>query len=148
MEIVSRRRPSYKEATISDTTTDNGYSCYVLEDEIREIPGRPVSSWKVYGKTAIPAGRYRVIINMSARFKKDMMLLLDVPGFDGIRPHGGNFAADTLGCPLMGKAIGADGASVLQSTGAKNAMFALVKEALDRGEEVWWSFINPITTQA
>jgi hypothetical protein len=36
------------------------------EDEIREIPGRPVAEWKVHGKTAIPAGRYRITLEASS----------------------------------------------------------------------------------
>jgi hypothetical protein len=40
-------------------------------------------------ETAIPAGRYRVIINRSERFGRMLPRLLEVPGFDGILIHPG-----------------------------------------------------------
>lgn len=75
--------------------------CWTLEDVVREAPGKPVEAWKVNGQTAIPRGAYAVRVTRSARFGVDLPLLLDVPGFAGIRIHGGNTAADTEGCILV-----------------------------------------------
>lgn len=76
---------------------------YTLEDIVR---GRDEP--KIYGKTAIPAGCYPLVVRDSARFKRRLPLLLGVPGFDGIRIHAGNSAADTDGCILVGLHRGAN----------------------------------------
>jgi len=88
------KAPTY---TIGKLYIDGAYFCDTLEDVVRP------NGIKVYGKTAIPAGEYKVILNMSNRFKQIMPLLLNVPGFEGIRIHAGNTDADTNGCLLVGK---------------------------------------------
>lgn len=79
--------------TLEDT--DRGLRQDMILEEIKRI--------KVYGETAIPSGSYECVYTYSTRFKKMLPLLLDVPGFDGIRIHSGNSAKDTLGCILVGK---------------------------------------------
>ena len=80
---------------IGDFFINGKFFCYSLEDEVR------FSDKKVYGKTAIPAGKYKVVLSMSNRFKRVMPLLVDVPNFQGVRIHGGNKAEHSHGCPLI-----------------------------------------------
>lgn len=94
MEIKVTRKEFTKNSTIGEMSIDGEFFCHTLEDEVRDI--------KVFGETAIPYGRYKVIINMSNRFKREMPLLIDVPLFEGIRIHNGNTDADTHGCILVG----------------------------------------------
>jgi hypothetical protein len=74
-----------------------------LEDAVREIPGQPVSQWKVPRETAIPAGVYPVTLTVSNRFKVVLPLIGNVPGFEGVRIHAGNVIEDTEGCVLVGR---------------------------------------------
>jgi hypothetical protein len=85
-------------ATIGELYLDDAFQCYTLEDVVR-VPGAS----KVYGKTAIAAGIYNVVITMSNRFKRLLPLLLNVPEFEGVRIHPGNTSKDTDGCLLVGE---------------------------------------------
>lgn len=90
-------------STIGALTIDGEDECFTLEDRVR-----PPGAEKVPGKTAIPAGRYEVIISYSQRFKRALPLLLNVPNFQGIRIHPGNTEVDTHGCILVGRTKGPD----------------------------------------
>lgn len=89
-------RPTY---TIGKLFIDGSYFCDTLEDKVRDLPNEP----KVPGQTAIPSGRYTVIMDFSVRFQRIMPHIINVPYFTGIRIHGGNTDADTEGCPLVGR---------------------------------------------
>lgn len=82
--------------TIGRLYVDDKYFCDTLEDTVRP------DGVKVYGKTAIPAGNYKVELTESPRFRCLMPLICDVPNFSGIRIHAGNSAEDTDGCVLVG----------------------------------------------
>lgn len=56
-------------------------------------------------KGCIPAGTYRLLLTRSPKFGRWLPLLLQVPGFTGIRIHAGNTVADTRGCILPGERI-------------------------------------------
>lgn len=102
------------------------FECFTLED-FRRKPGE----LKVWGETAIPAGRYKVIVNYSQRFKKLMSQLLDVPNFDGIRIHKGNTKANTSGCILVGVERLPD--EIRKSTEAYAELFPLIQGAVEKG---------------
>lgn len=84
------------EYTIGKLYIDNNYFCDTLEDTVRP------KGEKIYGKTAIPAGKYKVKKTYSPRFKKQLPEILNVPNFAGVRIHAGNTAKDTEGCILLG----------------------------------------------
>lgn len=141
MELFLRRKPSSQESTIGRLYIGDTFECFILEDVIREIIGEPVEKWKVYGKTAIPAGRYEIIIDMSDRFKVLMMKLLNVPGFTGVRIHSGNKAIHTDGCLITGSSFGKD--VVYESKKALQALFDKVNSALISGNRVFINISNP-----
>lgn len=101
MEIKVIRKEFTERSTIGEMFINGDFLCYTLEDMVRD-------GEKVPGKTAIPYGRYDVVINFSNRFQKYMPLLMNVPNFSGIRIHPGNTDADTEGCLLLGLVRGKD----------------------------------------
>lgn len=100
--------------TLGTLRIDGVYFCQTLEDEDRRLEADPAA--KIPGETAIPRGTYRVIIDHSQRFGRDMPHILDVPGYEGVRIHSGNTAADTDGCILVGNVRSGD--RILNSRGA------------------------------
>ena len=139
IEVISQ--PSKSGHTISRLNVDGVFFCFVCEDEIREVKGQPVEKWKLKGKTAIPGGEYRVVVTMSNRFKRELPLLVDVPGFEGIRIHPGNTAADTEGCLLPGFVMTPTG--VAQSRPAFEALFLKIKDAIARKDKVFINIVRP-----
>lgn len=105
MELEIKREPNAK-CTPGKFYINGVFHAYSLEDIVRDKNGdgdlNDPGEQKIAGKTAIPAGRYQVVLTLSNRFKRVMPLIVDVPGFEGIRIHGGNTAEDTHGCPLIG----------------------------------------------
>lgn len=86
MRMLLKRIYNGKTYTIGKLYCNGEYFCDTLEDVVRP------KGEKVYGQTAIPEGKYKVIITMSNRFKKMLPLILDVPNFAGVRIHSGNYA--------------------------------------------------------
>ncbi|MCY1059483.1 DUF5675 family protein [Nannocystis sp. SCPEA4] len=127
MELKLVRSVFTSESTIGKLYVDGKYQCHTLEDMVREGP-------KVMHKTAIPAGRYRVRIGYSPRFKKKMPRVEDVPGFSGILIHVGNDAGDSSGCILVGQT-----ASRNFIGGSRLAFNALFKKLEAAAGPIWLS---------
>ena len=131
MNIILNRIAKKAKYTIGKLYINDKYFCDTLEDTDRgltqSMTEQQIVSKKVYGETAIPTGTYRIIISYSNKFKKQMPLLLNVPGFAGIRIHSGNTEKDSLGCILVGKnkAVG----KVLESRDTYSKLFSVLQEA-------------------
>lgn len=142
MEIILKRTTFTDNSTIGELKVANpnglGYHAFSIEDVDRELHQTDnltkIKSIKVHGKTAIPYGRYRVIVSYSNRFKKYLPELLDVPGWAGVRIHAGNTSADTEGCILPGFSKTTD--FVGESRKAFDALFKLIKEA-EKKEKIY-----------
>ena len=74
------------------------YLCDTLEDKYRDLTKEP----KIFGQTCIPCGIYPVKNVFWPEFNITTPRLLNVPQFDGIRIHTGNYDSDTEGCVLVG----------------------------------------------
>ena len=100
MEIKLIRESFGDTFTEGKLLIDNVFECYTVEDTDRRMEDD--LTVKVNGKTAIPRGRYELVLSMSNRFKKVLPEILNVPGFAGIRIHSGNSSVDTEGCIILG----------------------------------------------
>ncbi len=100
MELILKRETFTNESTIGSLTINGKFECFILEDKDRgltdSMPLAEIVATKVYGKTAIPYGRYQIDWTMSARFKVMMPILLNVNGYSGIRIHKGNTEIDSV----------------------------------------------------
>jgi len=94
------------EYTIGKLYIDGGtyhgeYFCDTLEDAVRIVNND--CSMKIYGKTAIPEGTYKIDFVWWAKHAAHYPHLIDVPCFTGILIHSGNRITDTEGCILVGE---------------------------------------------
>lgn len=135
MELLLQRQTLTSQSTIGSLAIDGIWSCYTLEDCVR------LTGPKITGATAIPAGRYRVVIDFSQRFQRRMLHVLDVPDFDGIRIHAGNTQQDTRGCILVGQTKALD--AIHGSFTALTILQHQVETALASGDDCWITITNP-----
>ena len=120
MEIKLKRIYTCETYTIGKLYINGEYVCDTIEDAdlglSDDMTEAEITNKKIYGKTAIPRGKYNVTMNVKSpkysNFSKykwakpyDGYLprLENVKGFDGILIHVGNSASDSLGCILVGR---------------------------------------------
>ena len=108
------------------------YFCDTLEPTWRDYAN---GGRKIKGHSAIPEGRYAVVISYSPKFKQWLPILLGVPNFSGIRIHAGNTAKDTEGCILVGE--NREVGKVLDSRKWLKGIKHKIVAAKERGEPVW-----------
>ena len=146
MELKIERRWKKSAYTIGNFYIDGAKLCNSLEDTDRGLvstmPTGIINSKKVYGKTAIPTGRYRVILSVSLKnrpwAKKYQGLtpeILKVKSYSGVRIHPLNTAEQSLGCPGIG-----DNTEVGKITNSTKRYYELMEKlfpAWEKGEEVW-----------
>ena len=144
MELQLKREIFTDISTIGTLTIDGVFECYILEDKDRGINNtltlEQIMRVKVYGKTAIPYGRYEVDWTMSARFKKMMPILLNVIGWTGIRIHAGNSEIDSLGCLLCGTRKLSN--RITESTSATNKLYAKIESAKKQGQRIYINIVR------
>ncbi len=129
--LTLKREINGSNCTHGSLYIDGVFECYTLEDVDRKLED---GGKKVFGSTAIPRGNYTVTIDFSPRFKKDMIHILDVPQFSGIRIHAGNTSGDTEGCILVGNVRAED--AIYQSRRALDALFQKIQSAINDGAQI------------
>jgi hypothetical protein len=141
MLIEVKKLMEFPDRTLSQMTIDGKHFCFVLEDGHRDI--------KVAGETRIDAGLYDVVQRTVGGFYEDYrakfghkfsIQIKDVPNFEQILIHIGNFPKDTRGCLLIGYdiATATPGRAVQlqRSTDCYKVFYILVEAAFRRKEAV------------
>lgn len=123
--------------TVGRLYVDGKLYCNTLEDVVRDL----TKEAKVPGKTAIPAGTYKVIYNWSPKFGRNLPRLLNVPHFDGILIHPGNTADDSAGCILVGK--NTEVGRLTESRYTSDKLNVLIEDAQRHGEEITIEIVEP-----
>ena len=148
MNLTINRFNKGATSTVGALFIGSGHSKYfhsfTCEDEHRNI--------KVRSETRIPAGRYEIKLRTEGGFHsrytdkypkthKGMLWLQDVPNFTFIYIHTGNDEGDTSGCILCGFSTSSDvingGGTIGRSVEAYEALYPIVSEALESGEQVF-----------
>lgn len=137
MKLRVERLWKKKDYTIGRMYVDGKLFSNTLEDRVRDLS----KEQKVYGKTAIPAGTYKVIYNWSPKFRRNLPRLLNVPYFEGILIHPGNTAEDSAGCILVGN--NSIKGRLTESRYTSDRLNTMVDAAQKRGEEITIEIVEP-----
>jgi len=138
------RKPTY---TIGKFYIEVQFQCNTLEDPVRDLVdlnddgdfGDP-DEGKIYGETAIPAGKYQVKMQHSPTFNKLMPYLQDVPGFTEIMIHGISNTSQTKGCIGVGENVG--NGRLVNGPAWSGVIREKITKAIHDGEEVWIEIFN------
>lgn len=122
MELTLKRTFKGPDYTIGKLSIDGVFFSNTLEDTDRNLsstlPLQEITRIKVYGKTAIPTGTYKIDMKtVSPKFKDRVWALpyqgklprlLDVKGYEGVLIHVLNTAEESFGCIGVGTYNGGD----------------------------------------
>lgn len=140
LNLSTIRKWKVGKESIGELYVNSSHFAYTLEDQVREIKGQPVATWKVQNETAIPEGKFEVRMTFSNRFQRIMPELIGVPGFAGVRIHGGNTDKDTDGCILCGQMK--DGMGIHNCAHVLEQLSAMIQSTIDQGARVWMTVAN------
>jgi GH24 family phage-related lysozyme (muramidase) len=135
LELHLQRHTLLADRALGSITRNGVHQCYTCEDAVRP------AGVKVAGKTAIPAGRYRVTVEYSPGFGKRFPRLQAVPGFEGILLHGGNGPEDSRGCILVGNQQ--NKTRIWDCPEAVQRLIYLIELTTNAGGQVWLTVSNP-----
>ena len=133
MRLILKRTWRNDESTIgllyiyNDSDLDNSiFRCFTLEDLERPE--------KIKHETAIPTGEYEVAFTWSPKFKRNVLMLLNVPNYERIYLHEGVKKDDTSGCILVGQIRREK--TIENSKPCIQCIEKLCKEAETKGEKI------------
>ena len=143
--LIKLFRHTFTDNSTIGTIVIGNKTYHSIEDRDRGLKqsmgDKEIQSIKVYAKTCIPYGMYKVLITQSTRFSAKAgrpvftPQLLNVPGYEGIRIHPANYATQLEGCIAPGMSASTD--MVGSSKVAYREIVELISSALKSGEDVW-----------
>lgn len=146
MKIKIIREILSETETLGSMFINNKFFGYTLEDKDRGLKNTDnladILKNKIKGGTAIPSGTYQIKLSVSNRFKRLMPEVLNVPGFAGVRMHGGNTHLNTEGCPLIARNRYIDKPSGFEKIrnwiqgSLEKELTAKIQQAIKKGEKV------------
>ena len=149
MKLMLDRKYKKDTYTIGRLYCDGQFICNTVEDKDRGISDKDsldkIKKVKVYAKTAIPTGTYKITLNVvSPKFsqkayyksfcKGRLPRLLNVKGFDGILIHKGSNADSSAGCIIVGMNTVVGGVTNSQYYFEK--LYKMMLDAKNRGEQI------------
>lgn len=150
MHLRLERKYLKEDYTIGHLYINGAYFCDTLEDKVRDYNKdgdlNDAGETKVYGRTAIPYGRYRITLSVqSPSFSQKpyykvfcngyLPRLLDVPHFDGVLMHRGGTAEHTQACILVGQNRVKGG--LIKSQQMFERLYKKLQDSDTAGEEIW-----------
>jgi len=141
MEITLERKIHNIDSTEGNLYIDGKWFCNTIEDRVRAKPGEWKKELKVYGKTAIPYGRYPVLVTWSNKFNRQLTGVFNVPDFEGIRIHNGTSELSSAGCIIVSYKDDDANHKLINDKAAMNDLCNMVEEAQKTGK-VWLNIVD------
>lgn len=154
MELKLDRKWKKEDYTVGRLYIDDEFFCNTMEDTDRgldqDMQDFMIRSRKIPSRTAVPTGRYKVLMNtVSPKFsqrpfymqvcKGKVPRLKDVKGFEGILIHCGADHSHSAGCILVGK--NTIKGQLTDSQETFKDLYAQMKAAYDAGQEIFITII-------
>ena len=143
MELKLERKIFNEDSTEGNLYIDGKWFCNVIEDKVRAKPGQWQSSLKVYAKTAIPYGRYSVLVTWSNRFKRMLTGIFNVPDFEGIRIHNGTSELSSAGCLIVSYKDDDKNHKLINDKAAMNDLCKLIEKA-QKKEKIFINIVESL----
>lgn len=141
MEIVLERKFKREKVTEGNLYVNGKWFCHTIEDVVRAKAGEWSKKLKVYAQTAIPYGRYPVLVTWSNRFQRQLTGVFNVPDFEGIRIHNGTSETSSAGCIIVSYKADDKNHRLINDKAAMNDLCNLVQKTQLK-EKVWLTIVD------
>lgn len=144
MELTVYREIPTDKSTEGELQINGNFECFTLEPVDRGLQQsmslEDIAKIKIQNQTAIPYGRYRILMQWSNHFQKMMPHLQSVPGYEYVMLHPLNFPAQTEGCIGVGEHRLVD--QITESGNAFIGMMTKLGPALANNEDCFITIIK------